>query len=597
MNALLSRLRDRLLGRDPADVAAEAVYEAMCAPPAYVTLALACESAPDQASRAALLATVDDDTRAAAVAFMREPKSIRERERRLAWMRADRERRVPALLTYYSKHIPQWIAEWITTHDPRLKEKTIPFALFPRQVSMIEAMLESYRAQAPLSIVKARDSGASWVACCLLVALAIFEEGFTAIIGSQLEIKIDQSGTTGTLFHKIRLALESLPEEFRGGWTLKGGSANMRVWWPNGSTIQGEAGEAIGRGGRASIVCLDEYAHLMHPDAIDKALMATSDCKWYISSVNGTDNPFATRVREGKTRVFLYTWKDDPRKTDEWAAQKIAADGQRKFDQEYGCDFAAGNVDQMFPQAHLDAALDAHVKLGLEPTGRLYGALDVGNGGDPSAFCVVKGSVCIHMEVWPSSSNLVKEVRRAFTIADRFGLTEFCADTVGVGAGIEGIVGQLNAERTAPDERGRPKGTRITVHSFKGSEGPLRPEKPATPGSKVKAKDWYPNKKSQSYDNLRYRFALTYQVLQGDRDHNNSHHYISISSEIPAEARNQLMLELAQITAEESPGGKLQVDKYGDGASPNASDSLAMATAPRKMPMQISDETIAALGG
>ena len=54
---------------------------------------------------------------------MREPKSIRERERRLAWMRADRERRVPALLTYYSKHIPQWIAEWITTHDPRLKDK------------------------------------------------------------------------------------------------------------------------------------------------------------------------------------------------------------------------------------------------------------------------------------------------------------------------------------------------------------------------------------------------------------------------------------------------------------------------------------------
>jgi phage terminase large subunit len=592
MNALISRLLDRIAGRDPADVAAEAVYEAMCTPPPYVALALACESAPDQAARAALLAPVDDTTRAAAVAYMREPKATRERDRRLAWARTDSAKRFPALLTYYSKHIPAFISEWITTHDPRLKDKSIPFALFPRQVSMIEAMLESYRAQAPLSIVKARDSGASWVACCLLVALAIFEEGFTAIIGSQLEIKIDQSGTTGTLFHKIRLALESLPEEFRGGWSLKGGSANMRVWWPNGSTIQGEAGEAIGRGGRASIVCIDEYAHLMHPDAVDKALMATSDCKWYISSVNGTDNPFATRVREGKTRVFLYTWKDDPRKTDEWAAQKIAADGQRKFDQEYGCDFAAGNVDQMFPQAHLDAALDAHVKLGLEPTGRLYGALDVGNGGDPSAFCVVRGSVVIGLEVWPSSTNLVKEVRRAFSIADRFGLTEFCADSVGVGAGIEGIAAQLNAERTANDRRG----TRINVHSFKASEGPLRPEKASTPGSKIKAKDLYPNKKSQSYDNLRYRFALTYQVLQGDRDQQNSHHYISISSEIPAEARNQLMLELAQICVEESPGGKLQVDKHGDGASPNAADALAMATAPRKMAWSISDETLRNLG-
>ena len=223
----------------------------------------------------------------------------------------------------------------------------------------------------------------------------------------------------------------------------------------------------------------------------------------------------------------------------------------------------------------------------------MYGALDVGNGGDPSAFCIVKGSVCIHMEVWPSSSNLVRELRRAFTIADRFGLTEFCADTVGVGAGIEGIAATLNTERTARDRRG----TRVTVHSFKGSEGPIRPEKPSTPGSKVKAKDWYPNKKSQSYDNLRYRFALTYQILQGDRARNDkdAHHYISISSEIPAEARNQLMLELAQITCEESPGGKLQVDKYGEGASPNASDALAMATAPRKMQFNISDATIEAL--
>ena len=379
MKALLDRLR----GRDPADAAAEAVYRAMCAEPPHVVIAKACE-ATDRAGRAALLATVDDATRSKVVVYMKAPAATRERDRRLAWARADASKRFPALLTYYSKHFAQWITDWGMTHDPRLAGKTLPFELFPRQVAMVEAMLDSYRNKEPLSIVKSRDSGASWVACALLVGLAIFEEGFTAIIGSQLEVKIDQSGTTGTLFHKIRMFLEYLPPEFRGGWTLKSGSANMRVWFPNGSTIQGEAGEAIGRGGRASIACLDEYAHLEHPDLIDAALMATTETKWYISSVCGTDNPFATRVREGKTKVFTYTWRDDPRKLNdpEWAAKKIAADGQRKFNQEYGCDFLAGNEDQMFPQEHLDVLTDSHIKLGLEPTGRLYGGFDVGNGGD-----------------------------------------------------------------------------------------------------------------------------------------------------------------------------------------------------------------------
>jgi phage terminase large subunit len=582
MSTRLQRLRDRMMGRDPADVIAEETYAQMCALPAYVSVARTAAAISDRAARTAFLASVDADTNAAALAYMREPEAARERNRRLAWIRENPEVRVAALKTYYAKHIPRFISDWGMTHDPRLADKTIPFELFERQVAMIDAMLESYRTKSPLSIVKSRDSGASWCAMALLVSLAIFEDGFTAIVGSQLEVKIDQSGTTGTLFHKIRMFLEYLPPEFRGGWTLAKHSANMRVWWPNGSSIQGEAGEAIGRGGRASVVALDEYAHLMHPDLIDQALIATSETKWYISSVNGTDNPFARRVREGKTKVFVYTWKDDPRKTEAWAAAKIAADGQRKFNQEYGCDFLAGNLDQMFPQEHLDVLTDSHVKLKVEPTGRRFGGFDVGNGGDPSAFCIAHGLVIVHVESWPSSTNLTRECRKAFAIADRFELREFCADAVGVGAGIEGIVQTLNAEREAA---GKP---RIIVYPFKGSEAALFPERPTVPGSKVKVKNYYPNRKSQAYDSMRYRASVTFQLLQGDTPTSRDH-VLSISSKIPAEARNRLLMELAQITSEENSAGKLIVDKYGEGdsASPNLADAAAMATAPRSMPTVI----------
>lgn len=584
----MSTVIDRFAGRDPADVLADEFYAAMCAQPPHVALADKLKRAAS-AKRSALLAHADDATRAAALAWMMAPAATRERDRRLEWLRADLATRLPPIKRYYSQNLALFIRDWGMTHDPRLKHKVIPFELFPRQVEMIEAMIESYRKAEPLSIPKARDSGASWCAMALLVSLALFEDGFTAIVGSQLEIKIDRSGITGTLFHKIRMFLEYLPVEFRGNWTLANGSADMRVWFPNGSTIQGEAGEAIGRGGRASVVCLDEYAHLEHPDIIDQALMATSECKWYISSVNGTNNPFAERVREGKTKVFYYRWADDPRKTEAWAKEKIKADGQRKFDQEYGCQFNAGNVDQMFPQAHLDVLIDAHVKLNVQPNGRRFGGFDPGGGGDPSAFCITEGPVITHIESWTSTPNLKKECRHAFAICDRFGIDEFNADCCGIGNGLESICDELNAER---DEKGLP---RITVYPFKASETPLYPDDPCVPGSSIIAKDWYPNRKSQAYDSIRYRAGVTYRMLQDEAA--DPEYVISISATIPVEARNKLLLELQQITCKETPGGKLAINKYGeDNASPNMADALALAAAPRTWVMNISESLIASLG-
>ena len=55
------------------------------------------------------------------------------------------------------------------------------------------------------------------------------------------------------------------------------------------------------------------------------------------------------------------------------------------------------------------------------------------------------------------------------------------------------------------------------------------------------------------------------------------------------------LLELGQITCEENTGGKLVVDKYGNGASPNLADAFMMATAPRQKAMAISSDLLARL--
>jgi hypothetical protein len=131
------------------------------------------------------------------------------------------------------------------------------------------------------------------------------------------------------------------------------------------------------------------------------------------------------------------------------------------------------------------------------------------------------------------------------------------------------------------------------MHPFKASETPLQPERPCVPGSSKKAKDEYPNKKSQAYDSIRFRAAVTYQMLQGETG--DPENIISISSQIPAEHRNKLLLELGQITCKETLGGKLQIDKYNGGASPNLADSFSLAAAPRIPQMSWSPELLARL--
>lgn len=568
------------------DSLAQATYDAMVAPPPFVQLANAVLATDSNAQRTELLSAAPVSVQDAAMVYLSQPDSTRERDRRLQWLRAD-PRRLSAIKHYYAGRIATFVDDWGQTLDPRLLARggsaIVPFHLFPKQRDMIDFMLERYRCNESGVIIKARDCGASWCAMSMLASLCLFNANFAAIIGSALEVKIDQSGTTGTLLHKARMFLQYLPEEFRGGWNADKYSAHLRIWFPNGSSIQGQAGDQIGRGERASIVVLDEAAHIERADTVDEALAATSDVKLYISSVNGPDNSFAVKARNDAIPRFIYRWTDDPRKTPEWREKKIAADGLRKFNQEYDCDFLAGTKGQLIPREHLDACIDAHVKLGVEPTGRRYGAFDIGNGGDPSAFAVVHGCLIEHVESWPSSTNLLRECRKAFTVADKFEVMELCADAVGVGASVEGDAKQLNGERV---EKGLHA---LRVSAFKGSESALFPERPAVPGSKYKTKDVYLNRKSQAYDWLRYRAAETYKAVQGEkvRDMDN---ILSISSKIPE--LNQLLAELGQITAEETMGGKLKIDKYGEGFSPNRADATSMAAAPRRKPMNISDETL-----
>lgn len=511
---------------------------------------------------------------------------FRERARRLNELRQNPEK-IPLLAAYYRDHPADFISGWGVTIDPRVaasgRSPIMPFMLFPKQRESIDWILERWRSGKPGLIEKSRDVGASWVVMALAVTMCLFNPDMLIGVGSSKEDKIDRSGDPDCLFFKARMFLAYLPPEFLGGWELRNHSAHMRLIFPgSGSSITGEAGDNIGRGGRKAIFFLDESAHIERPKLIDASLAATTDCRMDLSSVNGMANSFAERRHSGKVDVFTFHWRDDPRKDDDWYQKKTEELDPVTLAQEIDINYTASVEGVIIPAAWVQAAIDAHEKLGLEPTGVRRAALDVADSGiDRNALAARHGILLEHVESWSGSTDtedIYATTERAFAICDLNGIKELDYDGDGLGAGVRGDARKINEDRV------RNKVPPIEVRMFRGSargDAMSDAEKYVRgPDGKPldrKNKDMFANAKAQGWWGLRFRFQQTVRALEGkpyDPDD-----IISISGTINEKAR--LIVELSQPVYSINTAGKIEVDKAPDGVpSPNLGDGVMMAYAP-----------------
>lgn len=520
---------------------------------------------------------------------------FRERMDRLMRLRKD-----PVLLAqskvYYKDHPADFINDWGVTVDPRVaaipgRTPIMPFILFPKQRDWIEFTMDRWRANEPGLTDKSRDLGLSWLVMSLGVTLCIFWDDLSIGIGSAKEDKVDLSGDPSCLFYKGRMFLQYLPPEYRGGFILDKHSAHMRLRIPDTrSSFVGEAGDKIGRGARTSLYFLDEAAHLERPKLIDASLVATTDCRMDVSSVNGTANSFAERRHSGNIKVFTFHWRDDPRKDDAWAEKKkLEVNDPVVWAAEYEINYTASVEGVIIPQEWVQAAVDAHIKLGITPTGVRRGALDVADQGrDANAYACRHGILLEHCESWKGSGkidgrewDMVDTVRRAFFMADHYQEDGFDYDADGLGAGVRGDA------RIVQDQRLKDKHRVLRVGQFRGSGAVMDPERSMIEGRKNE--DFFENFKAQSWWALRFRFLAVFRAMQGlpydPAD------IISIHSGIPERAK--LLVELSQPTWKLSKTGKVMVEKMPDGTmSPNLADSVMIAFAPRRPPMKIDDNIL-----
>ncbi len=501
---------------------------------------------------------------------------FRARIERLRRIRAN-PATLPALRAYYRENPAQFVLDWGSTYDPRNvalgRPTLIPFVLFPKQVELLEWILARWRNAENGLIEKSRESGVTWCAVALACSLCLFNQGMAIGFGSNKLESVDMIGNEKSILEKARIFLANLPAEFLGGWRRDRHAPEKRIIFPGtGSAITGEGGDNIGRGGRTAIFFLDEAAHVEHPQLVDAALSANTPCRVDISTPCGRGNSFATRRHSGTVPVFTLHWRDDPRKDSAWYAKQCEKLDAVTIAQELDINYAASVSGIVIPAAWVNSAIDAHKKLGIEPSGARCAALDVADEGvDANAFAARYGVLLQHVEQWSGKGgDIFETVTRAFGLCDQFQCEALEYDADGLGAGVRGDARVVNEARRAAQKRV------IFDSPFRGSGGVHDPEGQDVPGRKNR--DYFANLKAQCWWALRLRFQATHRAVNGQRPFDPDS-IISISSEL-AEL-SQLCIELSQPTYRINTAGKSLINKAPDGArSPNLADAVMIAYNP-----------------
>lgn len=484
---------------------------------------------------------------------------IKERAERLVGIRKDRSV-LPALYKYYSSHPIDFIEDWMWTYDPRVMPSFRPFILWQKQKDYINWLQVRMSTKTDGLVEKSRDVGATW----LNIAYSIWAWRYFQVkigFGSRKEALVDRLGDPDSIFEKGRMILDRLPHEFLPvGYNRDDHSTHMKFINPEiGSTITGEAGDNIGRGGRSTIYFKDESAFYERAAKIEAALSQNSDVKIDVTTPNGVGNVFYQKRMSGKYPLFILDWKDDPRKNKEWYNDQVKRLDPiivaQEIDRDYG-----GSIDGLLIPAKW---VRAAINFPITPSGIRRAGLDVADeGADKNSLSVAHGSLLEYCHAW-HKGNTTQTTRQAVAICQAKECFVLRYDKIGVGAGVKG---ELSNERY---------NSIIKAVGINSSSSP-------TPGfyelSGKKNEDMFRNLRAQMYWLLRRRFEKTYEHVEGIKEHPEDE-MISIPND------PELTAELSQITYFYSENGKIQIESKDDMKkrglkSPNKADSTALCFAP-----------------
>jgi phage terminase large subunit len=339
----------------------------------------------------------------------------------------------------------------------------------------------------------------------------------------------------------------------------------MKILNPQtGASITGEAGDNIGRGGRSTLYFKDESAFYERPDLIEAALSQNSDVKVDVSTPNGIGNPFyRKRQSYPERKIFVFDWRDDPRKDEAWYRRQVETLEPWIVAQEVDRDYAASVEGVVIPSKWIQAA----VGLRLPATGIRQAGLDVADEGeDSNCLAVRKGVVVESVTPW-REGNTTQTARKAWALCQACAADVLCFDSIGVGAGVKGEMASLREGRA--DAPPFVVGISTATSDLPGlyAEGKAN-------------RDMFVNLRAQLWWSMRRRFERTWEHVSEVREW-------PVDELISIPPDTELIAELGQPLYFHNGAGKLQIEGKKDMKkrgvrSPNRADALMLAFTPQE---------------
>ena len=223
----------------------------------------------------------------------------------------------------------------------------------------------------------------------------------------------------------------------------------------------------------------------------------------------------------------------------------------------------------------LNAAIDAHIKLGFEPEGSRRCGFDIADdGGDRCVNVFVHGNVALEMDAWKANEDeLFKSCQRTYANAVKWG-SEITYDGIGVGSGAGSNFKLINENDKESDN------APVVYTKFIAGGEIVNPDKKYK--HQIKNKEMFSNLKAQSWWLVADRLRNTWDAVTNGTEYA-TEDLISISSKI--DNLESLLTELSTPKKDYDKTGKVKVESKDDLEkreidSPDLADAFIMAFAP-----------------
>lgn len=267
------------------------------------------------------------------------------------------------------------------------------------------------------------------------------------------------------------------------------------------------------------------------------------------------------------TRVRLINYTENPFLSDTARAdiEDMKQEDQEEYEHVYLGVPRTDDDMAIIKRSWLEAAVDAHIKLGMDLSGAQTVGYDVADSGeDKNAISDFDGAICKYIEEWKAPEDeLAQSAKRSWSYV-RGGRLVY--DSIGVGA---------HTGSTLKDQ-----GVTGGYYKFNAAGAVIDPDKEYAP--KIKNKDKFENLKVQAWQDVADRLRNTFNAVNKGMKYAPSD-LISLSSEIPKIER--LKTELATPRRRFSKRGLDMVETKDELAkrgipSPNLADAFIMGACP-----------------